>query len=421
VVLGILKAGILGDLLPASVISGMLAAIGITIMMNQIPNAVGYNKTLFWEQSMIKINNVNFIGIVLNRVSLEAVIIALVCLTVLIGWNHKKVRKPHFLKNMPASLLAIGAGILVNIVFQAFFPKQALSDMHFVKVPVIDSMSGFISNFSFPDFNYLWHPGVWTAALSMAIIASIQAILGIEGVDKLDPQKRTTPLNRELMAQGLGNIVSGMIGGILLTSVIVRSLANVNAGARTRASAISQSLFLLIFVLALPGLLNQIPLAALATVLVYVGFQLVKPAVFLQSYKKGWAHLIPFLATIICILWTELLTGVCAGLIVAVIFILRDTLQPLFSAVQEGNQLTIRFEKNLSFVQKYELSQLLKKIPANSTLTLDISKINFIDEDIVDIIQRFMRRAPQRHIQVHIEAGENQSAAHLAIPAFEFT
>lgn len=421
VIFGVLKAGIIGDLLPSSVISGMLAAIGITIIMSQIPNMVGYKKSLFWQESMLQLNDAKTLSLIWNRLSFEAVVIALVCGVFLICWNHKKIPKPGFLKNIPASMAAIAMGVLVNILFQTFFPTVALSDMHFVRVPVMKSMTDFAGSFSAPDFKFIVHPGVWTAAVSMAIIASIQAILGVEGVDKLDPRKHSTPLNRELIAQGVGNIVSGMLGGILLTSVIVRSLANVNAGARTRASAVLQGSFLFFFVLTLPGVLNQIPLAALATVLVYVGFQLVKPTVFIQSYKKGWAHLIPFLVTIIAILWTDLLTGVCTGLIVAVVFILRDTLKPLYSILQEGNRQVIYFERDLTFIQKYELSQLFKKIPTNAVLTLDISKIDFIDEDIVAIIHRFIRNAPRRSIEVCIEPGENPAFDRLAAPALELS
>jgi MFS superfamily sulfate permease-like transporter len=415
IALGLLRAGNIGDLLPASVINGMLAAIGITIIKSQLPRTVGYDRNLFLQEFTTQVSGAKA-AITLpawyTQFYAEAVVISLVALAILIGWNHPKLFKPAFFKPMPAPLIAILASVLVHLFFQLFFPKTALSDMHFVRVP--DSAKDLFSNFSFPNFSFLTHAGVWSAAAAMAIIASIQTLLGVEGTDKLDPLQRSTPLNRELIAQGVGNIASGMLGGILLTSVIIRSMANVNAGARTQASAILQGVFLLVFVGLFPHWLNRISLAALATVLVYMGFQLVRPAVWVQSYRKGWAYLLPFLATIGIILWTDLLTGVCAGLMISVVFILRDTFHPLYLAVQEGNRLTIRFEKDLTFIQKYELNQLLKNIPTHATLILDFSNVDFIDEAISTLLTRFIQQAPQRCITLNIETGKNTAAGHLS-------
>lgn len=403
--LGLVRAGSLGDLLPSSVIAGMLSAIGMTIVLTQLPRAVGYNVNPTETEPIV---------------SWQAILISIITLLVLLFWNYKNRIHTKILKYLPNSLVSIIVGVVINVLFQEFFPIHALHTRYLVNVPITKSFNDFVNHFYLPDFQYIAHAGVWMSAASMAIIASIQALLGVEGIDRLDPLRRTTPPNRELMAQGVGNVVSGALGGILLTSVIVRSMANVGAGARTRVAAILQGVLLFICILIIPRLLNHIPLATLAVVLVYFGYQLIKPQNFVNHYKRGWAYFIPFVITVGGILWTDLLIGVCAGLLVAAFFALYDNFKPFLAEAQAGNHFYFRFERNLSFLHRYELKQILRNIPNETQLTLDFSNITMVDEEIIHLFNHFIHTAPSRSIQISIRQNEKQLLPNLMLPSYEF-
>lgn len=410
VLFGVFRAGVISNYLPASVVTGMLSAIGISIIINQLPHAVGFDRDFVGNVASVHFNEnilAKMYWWLTGGMTLEAVVVFLGCMGILLVWSRKKIVKLGVLRYVPPSLLAIFFGIMVHLLFKWWFPTIAFSAEHLVRVPISSSIGDFFGNFDLPDFQYWSYAGVWASAFSMAIIASIQALLGIEGTDKLDPLRRTSPPNRELIAQGIGNIAAGMLGGILLTSVIVRSLANVNAGARTSASVIFQGVLMFVCILTIPHLLNQIPLAALAAVLISVGFQLVKPSVFVASFKKGGAYFIPFIVTVVTILIMDLLIGVCTGLIVASVFTIQNALHPFLSVAQWEGNYVIRFEKNLTFIQRYELCSELQQVPKSIKLTLDFSRITFIDAENKAVLQSFIQEAPKRCIEINFHPTVN--------------
>lgn len=415
IVFAVIKAGVIGDFIPSAVIKGMLAAIGIILILKQVPHAIGYDGDYEGDESFWQTdgrNTFSELWLMLDeRLSFGAVIISVVSLIFLFWWDSKKAIKPGFLKLIPGPLVVVLFGVLANLGYHAWAPDLAIDTIHMVSVPVADSAGAFFENFSFPDFSYITDKQIWITAFTLALVASIETLLSIEAVDKLDPFKRVTPTNRELMAQGVGNFVAGLIGGMPVTSVIVRSSANVSSGARTKMSAIGHGLLLLLCVVAIPGILNTIPLSALAAVLISVGYKLTKPEIFLKKYEKGWAHLIPFVVTIVAILLTDLLVGVCIGLAVGAFFIVRANFKSGINFVQDGNNYLIRFKQDMSFIHKYELKRFLEKIPENANLLIDISKINFIDLDNAEIINDFIESSDYKGIRVSVKRTDKGSSS----------
>ena len=261
----------------------------------------------------------------------------------------------------------------------------------------------FFSFFTRPDWSQLGNTAVLTVAVTLALVASLETLLSIEAVDELDPYQRVTPTNRELKAQGLGNIVSGLLGGLPVTSVIVRSSANVNSGAKTKMSTIYHGTLLLLCVAFIPALLNQIPKSALAAVLIFTGYKLAKPSLFVGFYKKGWNQFLPFVGTILAILATDLLKGVLIGIGIAIIFIIRSNFKSAIVVVNDTNKYLVRLRKDVSFLNKAILKQGLEKVPANSYVIIDISRADFIDQDIIEIIEDFQKHAPLENIKVEIK------------------
>lgn len=295
------------------------------------------------------------------------------------------------------------------MIFQSAFPALAITPEHLVSIPVSNSFDELLGQFRFPDFSQIGNKAVWMTALTIGAVASIESLLSIEAIDKLDPYKRTTPTNRELLAQGVGNMTAGLIGGMPITSVIVRSSANVNSGGRTRLSTILHGVLLVVSVVAIPGLLNKIPLAALAAVLISVGYKLTKPQVFIDKYEKGWAHIVPFVVTIVAILLSDLLIGIGVGLFVAGAFIIFNNFHSAILYVAEGNRHLIRFKKDMSFMHKYELKRTLEKIPEASDLVIDVSRSNFIDYDNAEIINEYIETAHFKNINVTVRRLEGQA------------
>ena len=335
-VLGIIKAGMIGNYFPSSVILGMLAAIGITIILKQLPLAFGMT-----EAHAFELENgggiAAFTDTIFASVNWGATIICLLSLAVLIYWPRIKP-----LNKVPAPLIVVLLGVGLGYAFRG--TGLALNTDHFVSIPVVSSIAEFQGLFIFPDFSQIFNKEVWIVAFTIAIIASLETLLSIEAVDKLDPFKRNSPTNRELLAQGIGNMTSGFLGGLPMTSVIVRSSANVNAGGRTRQSAILHGLWLLVALLAIPSVINLIPLAGLAAILLHTGFKLAKPALFTQLYKKGLDQFIPFFVTVAAVVFTDLLTGVGVGILVATFYILKANMTNAyqFNIVQkEDNEMAV--------------------------------------------------------------------------------
>lgn len=415
ILLGTVRAGILGDFIPNAVITGMLAAIGLILVMKQLPHALGYDVSVFGGESL---HSGDFQHLwrefrALGESILPGAAFISITSLVFLFWWDKKQPKSGFVSYLPGPLMVVAFGILANWLFGKYMPAWHLEASHLVAVPVAASATEFFGQFSLPDFAMIGDPIVWKVAVTLALVASIESLLSIEAIDRLDTFKRVTPTNRELVAQGVGNIASGMIGGLPVTSVIVRSSANVASGARSKLSTIVHGLLLLGSVVAIPMVLNSIPLAALAAVLIAVGYKLTKPAIYVKKYQKGMSHFLPFVITVAAIMVTDLLAGIAIGVVVGALFILIQTSYSAISKVADGDSYHIRFKKDLFFLHKYELKRTLALLPNGCSVLLDFSYIHFVDKDNVEIIEDFLVNAKHRNIQVTIrdnaEAGTRWS------------
>ena len=409
-VLGYIKAGVVSNYLPSNVIEGMLAAIGIIIILTQLPHAIGYDVINEGDYFHIdkdgKHDMFDTLIDAINFMNPGALIIVLASLAVIIAFE--KVNFLKKIKAIPSALVAVLTGIIINESFRMTGSSLLVGPDHLVSLPVPESMSAFLSQFSLPDFNQITNKEVWVVALTIAAVASIETLLCVEAADKLDPLRRYTNTNRELKAQGIGNILSCMIGGIPMTSVIVRSSANVNSGGRTKIAAISHGVFLLLAVLLIPMLLNKIPLASLAAVLIVIGFKLASPRVFVHMWKNSKKfQFIPFVVTVVAIIFTDLLVGVGVGLTVSIYFILRGNLKLAYFFKQEdySDDKTIHMElaQEVSFLNKAAIKQTFAHLPENSKLVLDASNSIYIDHDVLLMINNFVKlAAPERNIEVKL-------------------
>ncbi|QDO94972.1 SulP family inorganic anion transporter [Formosa sediminum] len=396
-ILGFLKAGIISNYLPSNVIEGMLAAIGIIIILTQLPHAVGYDT--IHEGDFFHINKAGkhdmFSTVIdgINYMHIGAIIVVLVSLGIIIAFMRVPALKK--IKSIPGSLVAVIAGVAINEVFKATGSPLTITSAHLVSLPVPESFEAFKSQFSLPDFSQIGNVDVWVVAITIAAVASIETLLCIEASDKLDPLKRYSNTNTELKAQGIGNIISSLIGGLPMTSVIVRSSANVNSGGRTKLSAISHGVFLLVAVLAIPSLLNKIPLASLAAVLIAVGFKLASPKVFIHMWNNSKKfQFIPFVVTVIAVVYTDLLKGVGIGMAVSVFFILRGNLKLAYFFKREnhteGKTIHMELAQEVSFLNKAAIKQTFAHLPSNSRIVVDASNTVYIDHDVLQLIKDFV-------------------------------
>lgn len=405
-IFGFLKAGVIGDFVPNSVIKGMLAAIGIILILKQFPHLVGYDSASFeGDESFISGNENTFTGIfhALQFFTPAAIMVGAISLLVLFIWETPVMKKISLFKFIPGPLVVVILGVVANELLKVNKPALALQDQHLVQLPVAESFSGFIGFLTFPDISFLNNPTVWTTAITLAIVASLETLLGIEAIDKLDPYKRVTPTNRELKAQGLGNIISGLIGGLPLTSVIVRSSANVTSGARTKFSAVMHGILMLICVIFIPGILNQIPLAALAAILIFTGYKLVKIPLIKEFYHKGWDQFVPFMVTIIAILLTDLLVGIIIGIAVGLFFMIRSNFRSSVLVVNDHDKYLVRLRKDVSFLNKPIVKRMLEAVPEDCYVLIDATRADFIDKDIIDTINEFLAHAHLKNIRVEVK------------------
>ncbi|WP_075590111.1 SulP family inorganic anion transporter [Labilibacter marinus] len=407
-ILGFIKAGVIGYYFPSSVIKGMLSGIGIIIILKQIPHAFGYDKTSEAGFSFLQTegNNTFFqLGHMLDMVSPGAIIIALVSLFILIVWDLPFMKKIPFMSVIPAPLLAVSAGIGLNLLFSSN-ASYALRPDQLVSIPVASSFSGFIGQFTLPDFSQVLNPQVLIVAVTIAVVASIETLLCVEATDKLDPQKRITPTNKELIAQGVGNMVSGLVGGLPVTQVIVRSSANIQAGGRTKTSAFLHGALLLICALSIASLLNLIPLASLAAILFVVGYKLTKPALFKAMYSMGRTQFIPFIVTIAGIVFIDLLMGIALGIAVAVLYILWNNYKIPYHfeahEFEEGKPIRIQLSEDVSFLNKAGIMHTLQDLPDNVHVIIDGSKTQSMHPDVLEIINDFEENAKTRNIHLEL-------------------
>lgn len=408
--LGFVKAGVIGDYVPNSVIKGMLAAIGLILILKQFPHFVGYDKDFVGDEAFMQKDNENtFSGILssLNYISPAACAIGLVSIAILVLWETKYFKSKKILSLIPAPLIVVLSGIFISLALSSQQDFN-LDPRHLVSLPVANSAKEFYSFFSLPDFTFISNPDVWITAFTIAIIASLETLLAIEAVDKLDPLKRATPTNRELKVQGIGNIVSGLIGGLPLTSVIVRSSANVMAGAKTKFSAIMHGALLLLSVYFIPGLLNLIPLSALAAILIFTGYKLARVSLFKEFFSKGLDQFIPFVVTIVAILLSDLLTGILIGAAVGLFFMLRSNFKSSVFVVSDANRYLVRLRKDVSFLNKPIIKRKLEKVPANSFVLLDVTRADFIDKDVIEEVNNFITHASLKNIKVEIKRSLNK-------------
>jgi len=394
--LGFAKAGSISAYFPTSVIEGMLVAIGIIIIKKELPHAIGYDKAHEGDWFAIEAGSGSgFFTELINSINyahVGAILITLVSIFILIAFN--KIAFLKKIKAIPGALVVVVVGIILNELFKSTGSKLAITGDHLVSLPIASSFNDFIGQFTTPDFTSFTNPKVWIVGVTIAIVASIETLLCLEAGDKMDPQKRYSSPNTELRAQGIGNILSGLIGGLPMTSVIVRTSANVNAGAKTKLSAMAHGVFLLLTVLVIPGLLNKIPMASLAAILIMIGWKLANPKVFMHMWKTGKHQFIPFIVTVVAVVLTDLLKGVGVGLVVAIIFILRGNMKLAYffkkEKYHEGETVHIDLAQEVSFLNKAAIKQTLAHLPENSKLVIDAANTVYIDYDVLELIRDFM-------------------------------
>lgn len=412
IMLGLLRAGQIADFIPNAVIKGMLAAIGIILILKQFPHLIGFDieKPVSIDFIYPESKNVfNNLFQAVNFISPMSMVIGIISIAILFIGDSGNIKKLGFFKIVHPALIVVIAGIIINEFCSANFK---LGGDKLINLPVLSSLTALYDATPKPDWSALFTgKAMWITAFTIAIVASLESLLSIEAVDKIDPEKNITSSSRELIAQGTGNIVSGLLGGLPVTSVIVRSSANVMAGARTKLSAIFHGVLLLLFVLFLPELLNKIPKASLAGILIFTGYKLAKFELFREYYQKGWNQFLPFIITILAIVFTDLLTGIIIGCSAGIFFVIHTNFNSAVTVIQDKDMHILRFNKDATFINKGHLKKILKKIPPYSTVRIDATRCNFIDQDIIDLVNDFIVNAGQKHIVVYIDKkiGEEKS------------
>lgn len=393
-VLGVLRAGFISDYMPTNVVKGLVAAIGIILILKQLPHAMGYDVDTIGDFAFYQADGLNTFSellMTLSNFTPSAIIVALVSLGILIYWDKSPLQRLP----VPSALVVVVLGIAMNELMFAGMPGMKLSENHLVNIPLSSDggVVGFFQNLNLPDFTQLLNRDVYVAAAMIAVVATMELLVNLEAIDKLDPMKRHAPPNRELLAQGAGNIVSGMIGGLPLTSVIVRSSANIHAGALTKMSAILHGLLMLAFVVAAPALLNKIPLASLAAILLVIGYKLASVKMFRDFYAKGMNQFVPFITTVVAIIFTDLLIGTLIGLVCSVVFLLKANFANSFHERHElyphGEVIRLKLSQEVSFLNRGALLDRLASLPVNSNVVLDASDTQYIDHDVLEIIREF--------------------------------
>jgi MFS superfamily sulfate permease-like transporter len=407
-ILGVLKAGIIGYYFPSSVIKGMLAGIGVIIFLKQIPHALGYNGDYEGNLAFTQADGHNTLSqfyYMFEGITPGAVLISGISIAILVLWEQKFMKKIAIFKLIQGPLVVVALGIILGLVLaNTAFGLQA---DQVVSIPVAGSFSGFLDLFTFPDFSQWNNPKIYTIAITLAVVASLETLLCLEATDKLDPLKRVTPANKELRAQGIGNFVSGMIGGLPVTQVIVRSSTNILSGGKTKTSAILHGIVLLGSAVAIPTVLNMIPLSCLAAILFLVGYKLAKPSLFKEMWNKGMTNFIPFIVTIVGIVLTDLLVGIGIGMAVAIFFVLYDNYKKPFLFESDKNvgsdgEIVLRLSEDVTFLNKANIQRALNVIPDNSKVVIDASNTIDIHQDVIEIIEEFEINASQRNVVVEI-------------------
>ena len=405
IALGLLRAGLIGAYFPSSVIKGMLAAIGLILIMKQLPHAIGYDAELEGDETYMPLDAE---GTVLDlfrsfgQISVGAIIVSVGAILIMLAWESPLFKRNRWLSLVPGPLVAVVWGVAYNLVSAAYFPEFQIVHEQLVQLSEVAGLADFINHLTPPDFSAFGNPDVYLIAVTLAIVASLETLLSLEAVDKLDPLKRVAPTNRELIAQGAGNFLSGLIGGLPMTAVIVRSAANVNAGGRTKVSSFVHGVLLLLSVSFLTWGLNLIPLATLAAVLLLTGYKLAKPALFLAMYRKGMNQFLPFVITIGAILISDLLKGIAIGMIVGLFFVIRANFHAAITLTKDGKNYLLRLQKDVSFLNKALLRTHFDSIEEGGSLLIDGSRARFVDQDIMEAIEDFAAAAGEKDISLEM-------------------
>lgn len=394
IILSFVKAGMIAYYIPSNVIKGMLAAIGIIIIMKQIPHALGWDKDSEGDFSFMQVDGENTFTELWNslwHIDIGVIIISILGILILVYWNRVPIQ---WLKKIPAGLMAVLVGILLNFVFQYVFPQFVVGKEHLVQLPLVSNSDEFFKLFSFPDFSQWHNINIYIIALTMALVASLETLLSIEAIDKLDVEKRTTDTTRELLAQGIGNSFSGLIGGLPITSVIVRSSANMDSGAKTKLSTIFHGFLLITCFLAIPNILNLIPYGSLAAILIVTGYKLSHPKIYKEMYRLGKWQFYPFLITLVSIYLIDLLYGVVIGLLISIMFILirniRNPMTYIDKSLKKNNIIKLELNNELTFLNKAQTILTLSNIPENTNVILDARKTTHVDYDILEELKEFI-------------------------------
>lgn len=414
------RSGVIAEFVPGAVITGMMAAIGLILILKQLPHAVGYDRDPEGDMGFFQPDGENTLTALSHMLNNDflwgAALIALISLAFLFWWDKAKPKQGP-LKLLPGPLVVVLFAVAANEAFRVFAPELHIGTGHLVQVPVSATPWALADQVRLPDFGAISNPKVWTVALTIALVASLESLLSVKAVDELDPKRRVTDKNRELLAQGGGNILSGLLGGLPVTAVIVRSSANVESGADSRLSTMLHGTWLLLGLAIIPAVLNLIPLSALAAVLIAIGYKLTKPALFIQRWKQGISQFIPFTVTVFAILFTDLLVGIVIGLVVGMGFVIWRSTGNIITYVEYGDTVMVRARRNLYFMHKPALQQALERVPEGSSLLIDLSATSYVDLDCIDIINGFTRAAQYRSIDVKVRADHTgHSAAMINAP-----
>jgi MFS superfamily sulfate permease-like transporter len=409
ILFGVLKAGVIGYYFPSSVIKGMLTGIGIIIILKQIPNFFGYDEESAWDLGFFEVDGGNTLSELfkmLGNIQPGAALVGIVSLSLLILWDKVLTKKSKVFEVIQGPFVVVVLGIIFFIITQGH-DFLAIGQKHLVSVPIPENASDFLNQFSFPNFNVITNTDVWVVAFTLALVASLETLLSVEASDKIDPDKNVTPTNRELLAQGTGNMISGLIGGLPITQVIVRSSANIQSGGKSKLSTILHGFLLLISVLLIPRLLNKIPLSVLAAILLMVGYKLAKPSLFKKMYQLGWKQWAPFIVTVVGIVFTDLLFGICLGLMVGVVVILLKSYQNShFLHIEDKSngkhKIKMTLAEEVTFFNKGAILKELDSLPRDTYLELDIIKTRYLDHDIIEILEDFLFKAEERNIDIKL-------------------
>jgi MFS superfamily sulfate permease-like transporter len=407
-ILGFIKAGSISNYFPTNVIEGMLAGIGVIIFLKQIPHAFGYDKDYEGDLNFLQTDGENTFSELfetLAHIQVGSIVITTISIIILIAWTKVEFLKK--LKLVPAALIAVIVSILINEFFIASGSSLSIKSEHLVTLPVPSTLEEFKSIFLFPDFTAITNSKVWIVAITITVVASIETLLSIEAADRMDAQKRYTDTNVELKAQGIGNIISALLGGLPMTSVVVRTSANNTAGAKSKMSAVIHGLLLLISVVAIPTILNKIPLATLAAVLLLIGYKLANPKTIMHFWEKGKYQFIPFIATLFAVVFTDLLKGVALGMIISVVFILKGNMKRAYNFRKQeyvdGDIIHIDLAQEVSFLNKAAIKSTLASIPKNSQVEINASDTVYIAHDVLDLIKEFKKfKSKEDNIKVKL-------------------